>query len=190
MIMTHPDSYLWHQVKNDDEQAFESLFRKHFVPVCNYAIGILGNKSIAEDITEDCFLKLWQQRHALEINTSFRSYVTKAVRNRCINFLEHEMVQDKYLKRKRYVLYDNELKEPVYANNPHQNLVSKELENEIDNALQSLPVQCRKIFELNRFEGLKYKEIAKKLDISITTVKTQMSRALTKLRLQLKDYLP
>ena len=188
--MTDHDSYLWHQVQQNNEHAFETIFGKHFAPLCNYAIGLIGNKSIAEDITEDCFLKLWQQRDTITVDTSLKAYLYRIVRNRCINFMEHEMVQDKYLKRKRYILYDKELKEPVYANSPHQNLVSKELELEIENALNALPVQCRKIFEMNRFEGLKYKEIAKKLDISITTVKTQMNRALTKLRLQLKDYLP
>lgn len=188
--MTGQDSYLWHQVQQNDENAFEVIFRKHFVPLCNYAIGLIGNKSIAEDITEDCFVKLWQQRNTITIDTSLKAYLYRFVRNRCINFMEHEMVQDKYLKRKRYILYDKELHEPIYPDQPDQNLVSCELENEIEKALDTLPEQCRKIFELNRFDGLKYKEIAKKLNISITTVKTQMSRALTKMRLQLKDYLP
>lgn len=188
--MTDHDSYLWHQVQQNNEHAFEAIFRKHFTPLCNYAIGLIGNKSIAEDITEDCFLKLWQQRNTITIDTSLKAYLYRFVRNRCINFMEHEVVQDKYLKRKRYLLYDKELAEPVYEGSPFQNLVSRELEKEIEKSLQSLPEHCRQIFEMNRFEGLKYREIAKKLNISITTVKTQMNRALTKLRMQLKDYLP
>jgi RNA polymerase sigma-70 factor (ECF subfamily) len=72
---------------------------------------------------------------------------------------------------------------------PHETLVAEDIERDFKQALEELPVQCRKIFELSRFDGYKYQEIAEKLNISIKTVETQMSRALFKIRTQLKDHL-
>ena len=75
-------------------------------------------------------------------------------------------------------------------NNAHQSLLAKDLEESINVAVDHLPSECKKIFKLSRFEGLKYHEIAQQLNISLKTVETQMSRALSKLRIELREYFP
>jgi len=89
-----------------------------------------------------------------------------------------------------YYLIDQELLHPVTPDYPISNLILQELEEKASQVLDSLPSQCRRIYDLNRFENLSYSEIAKKLDISVGTVKTQMSRAFQKLREALKEYIP
>jgi RNA polymerase sigma-70 factor (ECF subfamily) len=106
------------------------------------------------------------------------------VKNTCFSQLQHNKVKDKYAALLEYVYLTNE--NDAVA---HDSLIATELEKDFSLALEKLPPDCRRIFELSRFEGLKYHEIADQLNISIKTVETQMSRALAKIRVQLKDYL-
>lgn len=138
----------------------------------------------AEDIVQETFYRIWKNRIELDENKSIQSYLFTSIRNSCLNILQHKKTENQYAR----------LMATVYLNNldevsPHESLVAEDIEKDFHNALEKLPSQCRKIFELNRLDGLKYHEIAEKLNISTKTVETQMSRALVKIRLQLKDHL-
>jgi len=181
------DAYLWKQVSLGNQTAFEKLFKKYYVSATNYAISLTKSIAFAEDLIEDCFLKIWLRRNEIIIQSSFRAYPFRFIHNRCLNYIE----QNKSFTRFEtdpptgYTVSDSDM----YELDPHSELLFKECEKDINRAIESLPTQCKNIFMLNRFEGLKYREIAEKLNISITTVKTQMSRALLKLQQELKDYL-
>lgn len=137
----------------------------------------------AEDIVQEVFYKIWKNRAHLDENKSFSAYLFSAVKNSSLNLLDHKKHENKYAEIMA-VLYLRQRQDDGI-----ETLVAKDLEQDFNKALEHLPLECRKIFELSRFEGLKYQEIAERLNISIKTVETQMSRALFKIRFELKDHL-
>lgn len=168
-------------LRQSNRQVFDALFRTHYEPLCNYACAMLkGEMDTAEDIVQDCFFKLWEKREALEISYSIKSYLYKMVHNACLNRIRSEKVQNQY-KQHNIVWLE--------ANSSVAIDTSFDMRENIKKAMDELPKQCRLIFELNRFEELKYREIAEQLDISIKTVENQMGKALRILREKLADYI-
>ena len=174
----------------NDEEAFEILFRKYFSGLCLFAEHFTRNKETAEEIVEDFFCHLWDTCHSLSINTSLKGYLYRSVHNRCLNCIRKQKVRQQYIADNQYYFADDEiLGSAGQEEEPVSKLITGELETEIRKAIEALPDQCRAIFQMNRYENLSYVEIAGKLKLSINTVKTQMARALQKLRVGLKDYL-
>lgn len=132
----------------------------------------------AKNIVHEVFMSVWEKFDTLPDDTNYKSYLYTAVKNKSLNFIRD--------KKKHVMLEDVEDQEPVEEN---VTLETAELEKEIEIALQSLPEKCRQVFELNRQEGLKYAEIAEKLNISIKTVEAQMSKALSIMREHLRDFM-
>jgi len=164
-----------------DLQSFEVLFRQYYQMLCAYAVRFVNDADTAEEVVQDLFYRLWEKRAELQINTSVKSYLFSAVHNRCLKFIEHRNVELKY--RNYYLLHESEIdNEPNDAHNV------RELQGIIESTLNSLPERCSRIFRLNRFEGLKYHEIAQKLSISVKTVEANMGKALKMLRKNLKNY--
>ena len=164
-----------------DLQSFEVLFRQYYQMLCAYAVRFVNDADTAEEVVQDLFYRLWEKRAELQINTSVKSYLFSAVHNRCLKFIEHRNVELKY--RKYYLLHESEIdNEPNDAHNV------REIQGIIESTLNSLPERCSRIFRLNRFEGLKYHEIAQKLSISVKTVEANMGKALKMLRKNLKNY--
>jgi RNA polymerase sigma-70 factor (ECF subfamily) len=169
------------QISLGDLKAFEGLFRQYYQMLCSYAIRFVGDGDAAEEIVQDLFFKLWEKRHALEIKTSVKSYLFSAVHNRCLKFIEHRSVEQRY--RSYYLQHESEI-----DNEPAETASLNELQGVINRTLDSLPERCGRIFRLNRFEGLKYQEIAVKLSISVKTVEANMGKALKLLRKNLKGF--
>ncbi len=162
-----------------DPSLFEELFKRYYSPLCAFAYRYTKNHDIAEEIVQDAFTYLWENSAGIEIRTTLESYLYGAVRNACLNHLKHLKVQEKYEAHTRHL-------ETTETTNFAE---LDELEEAIQSALDALPEKCREIFEMNRYQGLKYKEISEKLEVSVKTVETQMSRALKSLRQSLKHYL-
>jgi RNA polymerase sigma-70 factor, ECF subfamily len=177
------------KIKLGDEIAFEQLFKQHFTGLCLFAEHFVKDTSVAEEIVEDLFCDLWENCADISINSSFKAYLYRCVYNNSLKYLRHKKVTQKYISAQQAYYTDKELCEISIQTYPIANLIIKELEEKINEAINSLPSQCKEIFCLNRFEGLSYTEIAEKTDLSINTVKTQMARALQKMRVELKDYL-
>lgn len=153
--------------------------------MCAYAQKFLHDMHDSEEIVQELFINLWKNHDRIDESQSLNSYMFVSVKNRCLNLLESRNSKSKHAKLLwyLYVLKSTE------TNNAFQQLVASDLEKDLTVALEHLPKECKRIFELSRLEGLKYQEIAERLNISIKTVETQMSRALTRLRLELKEYL-
>ena len=163
-----------------DKQSFEVLFRTYYPPLCAFARKYISDVDEVKDIIHQVFVSLWQRRDEIDTDTPLKSYLFTGVHNRCLNYIRD---------RKKIVQYDNpqdvdELREYLQS---HDHLESEETLAKINNALDELPEKCREIFMMNRFDNLKYREIAEKLNISVKTVETQMSRALKTLREKLSD---
>ncbi|HLO57352.1 MAG TPA: RNA polymerase sigma-70 factor [Bacteroidales bacterium] len=169
------------QISLMDLQSFESMFRQYYQMLCAYAYRFVNDSDTAEEIVQELFYKLWEKKSELQINSSLKSYLYSAVHNRCLKFIEHRNVETRY--RNYYLLHESEVdNEPQHSSN------ARELQGIIDDTLNSLPERCSRIFRLNRYEGLKYNEIALKLSISVKTVEANMGKALKMLRKNLKEY--
>jgi RNA polymerase sigma-70 factor (family 1) len=167
-------------LKSGSEAVFDRAFRQYYAPLCHYAMRLTnGDRDEAEDLVQQSFVKLWERRQTLDIAWSIRSYLYKMVHHAALNRIRHEQIKQKHQQ------HSTALETPHIA--PEE--TSSELMEKLQRALAELPPQCRHIFELSRFENLKYREIAEQLQISIKTVETQMGKALRIMRLQLADYL-
>lgn len=168
-------------IRRGDESVFDTVFRRYYEPLCHYAAKFTdGDLDEAEDIVQQCFVKLWEKHAALDITWSIKSYLYKAVHNACLNRIRHQQTKNRYQQFNAGQLENN---------HSFQDESSAELRARLQQAMDELPPQCRNIFELSRFEELKYREIAELLNISIKTVETQMGKALRVLRFQLSDFL-
>ena len=170
-------------LKNGDERAFEGLFKSLYSQLVVFAVRFVENQESAEEIVQETFFQFWDLREKITISSSLKAYLYKSVRNACLNAIKHEKVVAKYRDYFSNVLYDDEL-------SPEDWMVETELSDSIQAAIAQLPKSRRQIFEMSRFENLKYREIAEKLNISVKTVENQMGSALKFLREELKDYLP
>ena len=165
------------------EADFEDLFKQHYSALCAYANMYLNEVPASEDLVQEVFFKIWQGREKLEIRTSIKSYLFRAVRNACLNLISHIDIREEYKKHNERVVQEDE------SNFTDESVVS-ELEEKIRLSIDALPTERRRVFIMSRYEGLKYREIAEQLNISVKTVENQMSKALLFMREKLVDYLP
>ncbi len=164
-----------------NEAAFEKVFRDHFKGMNAYAATILKDDFFAEEVVQQVFFKLWERGGTLEINGSPASYLYRAVHNECMNHLKHKQV-----KAKHHLHVVAQSRAPERMSIPAE---TRELEECLREGLEALPEQCRTIFQLSRFEDLKYREIAEKLSISIKTVENQVGKALKLLRERMIEFM-
>lgn len=166
----------------NDEKAFEDVFKLYFKGLHAYAFTILRDEVQAEEAVQNVFLRMWEQWEDIDIQLSLKAYLYRCVYHECMNHIKHQKVKQKYEERTSYHLRNE-------TGRPAEQLQLSELESQLGHALNRLPEKCRTIFQLSRFENLKYQQIADKLGLSIKTVENQMGKALRILRLELVDYL-
>jgi RNA polymerase sigma-70 factor (ECF subfamily) len=181
---------LLRSVFNGNKKGFEILFRTYYKRLCAYAVTFVSQNDLAEDIVTDIFIKLWEKRDTLTITESVSSYLFQSVKNACINYLNREKGRKQMVSENEVNLLNLKLRYPISDRYPLGDLIGQELEERIKHEIEKLPEQCATIFYLSRFEELSHKQIAEKLGIAENTVKVQIYRALIKLRIGLKDYLP
>ena len=175
-------------LQEGNEQAYRELFVRHYDVLCHVALQVVGDAFLAESLVSDTIAHVWEIRHALEIRSSLRSYLMRAVRNRCFNYLALECENHEFP-----FSYNEDMEElgNSYASeeNPLGTLLEKELESEIISSINRLDEPCRHVFLKSRFEHKKNDEIAAELGISVNTVKYHIKRALSVLRQDLGRYL-
>lgn len=167
-----------------DDLAFEMFFKENFSGLCIYCQYKFGfDPDKAREVVHIAFIKLWESHDTVSPDLSVKAYIYKIITNVSYDLYRHDKVKHKHEK----AVFQNSLFS--YNNNDFNKVDFNQLRNDIDKAISELPDQMRKIFEMSRYEDLKYSQIASKLSISVKTVETQMSRALVKLRDKLSDYL-
>jgi len=187
--MTTGEKEIIFQLKQGDEKAYRFLYDNHYELLCHIAHEYLKDDFLSETIVGDTIFNLWEKRLTLDIQTSLRAYLVRAVRNRCINYLRQGYVSKETRIQPTDDLLDSEGILAISDDYPLATLLEKELEQKITKSIELLPDECRTVFEMSRFENLKYQEISVKLGISVNTVKYHMKNALSKLTADLKKYL-
>ena len=181
--MEDQDLLLIGRLHDKDETAFETVYKKYFQTLYAYALSIVKNEMMAEEIVQNVFYKIWEKASSLNFRSSLVAYLFRAIYNESLNHLKHLKVRS---ENKLHIIYRTDISDETASNK----IQVKELELKLQSALNELPEQCRTVFQLSRFEELRYREIADKLQISIKTVENHMGKALKLLRAKLIDYLP
>ncbi|MGV3639955.1 MAG: RNA polymerase sigma-70 factor [Adhaeribacter sp.] len=162
------------------EEKVELLFRQYYAGLCKSLYRTLRDASLAEDIVQEVFVKVWDMRHSLRLDEAIPAYLYRSCYNAALNFL-----------KSRKPLTDLSSLEDLAAGSQtaEQNLGLQETENQVQRAIEALPPKTRLVFSLSRFEELSYKEIADRLEISVKSVEKHMGIALHRLRENLREYL-
>jgi RNA polymerase sigma factor, sigma-70 family/RNA polymerase sigma-70 factor, Bacteroides expansion family 1 len=166
---------------NDDQQAFKELFFDFYPSLCLFAGRYILSPETCEDIVQDTFFNIWKNRKNIEITSSFRNLLITSVKNSCTDYLRKQSIRQSYAE-KQISAETIDTPEEVYT--------IKELETMLSSAMEKLPANIRKAFELSRFENMTYNRIAEEMAVSPKTVEAYISKALSLLRAELKDYLP
>ena len=180
-------NYLWKRICLGDERAFDALFKELYPGLCNFAFSILRNRPVSEEVVQDAFIRLWQNKSGIILKGSLKSYLYQVVHNLAINRIEY--FNTKKFRPNKMVSPDiwKQIHSTYTVNDTFiQAFEAEETERLILKAVDELPEQCREVFLLNRYENLSYQEIAIKLKISQNTVRVQIFRALTYLKDVLK----
>jgi RNA polymerase sigma-19 factor, ECF subfamily len=177
------DSGKLHLLADKGQDAFEQVFKSNFKSLHAYAYTIIKDDIMAEEIVQNVFCRLWEKKDKIDIQTSLAAYLYRSVYHESLNYLKHLKVRSAY---NSYAQSHNK----NTSDHAEKKILLGDLENNLNKALSELPEQCRTIFQMSRFEELKYQEIADKLGLSIKTIENQMGKALKLLRLKLADFLP
>ena len=162
--------------------SFELLYKEHFKGLHSYATTMLKDSQAAEDVVQNTFMKLWKLYEAGNSPESPAAYLYRSVYHESLNQLKHAQVK---MAHQQSVLHG------ASESSPSSSLAHvREIEAKLEEALRALPEQCRTIFQMSRFEELKYREIADKLGLSVKTIEAQMGKALRLLRGALSEHLP
>ncbi|MDY9918268.1 MAG: RNA polymerase sigma-70 factor [Proteiniphilum sp.] len=165
----------------DDQEAFKELFFDFYPALCVFAQRYISSPEACEDIVQDTFFHLWKNRKKIEITSSFKNLLITSVKNNCTDYLRKQSVRQ-YYAEKQAVSATTDTPEVIYT--------IGELEQMLHTALKQLPENVRRAFELSRFENMTYHQIAEEMSVSPKTVEAYISKALSVLRAELKDYLP
>ena len=170
-------------LREGDKKIFEEIYKTYYSPLCFYCMRYVDDMEDSREIVQGLFLKIWVKRKELKINTSIKSYLFSSAQNYALNYIKKKKIRQKYINSKENQPVQN-------GENGYHKLEEEELRVLIKGAILKLPKKRRMIFELSRFENLKYTQIAEQMTISVKTVETQMSKSLRYLRQVLKEYMP
>ncbi len=162
-------------------ESLKELFDKYFESLCRYLSYFTSNSMIVEEVVQDVFIRLWEERESLKIE-SIKTYLFTAAHNRMLNYIRNEKRYQTLIEQ--WTLHEQQ------KNGSGECFDIQEFSERVQNAIDSLPEKCRRIFDMGKKEGMTYRQIAEELDISVKTVETQMGIALRKIREYLSAFYP
>lgn len=175
------DEELMQEIKADNMLAFDILYKKYCKRVYKFGYSILKSKEESENLMQDVFLNLWENRNKVKKDSSVKSYVFTITYNSAISIFREKAREYEFVEYLKSLQEINE--EPVNVE-----LEYHELANKLDEVIKALPQRQKEVYLLHRFEGLKYSEIAERLNLSVNTIENHMSRALKTIREKLGNY--
>lgn len=171
--MNQHDRYILEEIKKGNVSPFQNIFQEYYPMLCNFAERYVLEIEIAEDVVQDIYVRLWENRENLIITAGIKAYLFQSVRNSCINYLKHDKVHKKYESHIKHVFSDN-----FYSDA----LEEEEIAFHIHQATQNLPAKCREIFEMSRLDGKSHDEISLEMGITKKTINNQLWKALKLVR--------
>jgi RNA polymerase sigma-70 factor (ECF subfamily) len=179
------ETLLIKKIREGDEHAFEIVFLKYYTPLCRFSWKYVHSEVLSEEIVQEVFAQIWEKRLQLDVDGHLRGLLYDATRNKALNYIKHQKIVDDYILEARQKMNDN-----IYSLTSSTDKKYEEVIRVIDKVVEELPPKSKRIYKLNREEGLTYREIADYLEISVKTVESQMSRVLKILRVRLSQFLP
>jgi len=178
------DDQFWiENIQKGDEESFEFLFKKYYLPLTRFAWRYVNSKAIAEELVQEIFTIIWEKRKDLDTTGSVRSYLYKSVRNLSINQLNHHELKNRYDRQ-----WTSQRENPEITF--HDEIREEQIRHAIATAIEELPPRSKMTYKLHRYDGLTYGEIAEVMEVSVKTVESQMTRTLKILRERLSYLLP
>ncbi len=170
---------LINEIKQGNVKAFETLFHHYYPRLLAYATRFVSDRDDAGDLVQDSFVKFWEKR--TEFTTeSITSLLFTIVRNNCLNYLKHRTVVEKYQNNFQDISVGQEhLYHADFLGQTDKKLLFEEFLEQVNLVFDNLPPRCREVFEMSRSEGLKNREIAERLQISVTAVEKHITRAIS-----------
>ena len=164
------EQILLDKLAEGDQNVFSSIFEAYYKDLVMFAFTFTKNSSNAEDAVQETFVRLWEKRRELKLTGSLKSYLLKSVQNYCIDEIRRRKVRERYDEDKET--------QPLYDNDTENYILYTDLLNHLEYLLAQMPDEVAQTFRMNRFDGLKYQEIAQQLNVSLRTVESRISKAL------------
>jgi RNA polymerase sigma-70 factor (ECF subfamily) len=180
---------LFQSVAKGDEAAFEKLYKLYFPRLYAFSFKMIHDSGLAKDVVQNVFIQLWET-HGTFQHEQPEAFLYKMVRNASLNYIRHIKVVDNLKTKVRDQFLGEELYHIDMVGDQPYVLIEKELKEQIEQVFGSLPEKCRAVFQKSRIEGLKNKEIADQLNISLKSVEKHISKALAIFRDKFQGYLP
>lgn len=174
---------LLENISNGDSQAFSTLYLHFYNRLFQFALMFLNSEQSAEDVIEDLFFMIWEDRKTISNVSNIQSFLYKSVRNACLNILKSSYVS------KRVFNPFTELEVTTTYENPIEELNFKELNNALQETVNRLPEKCKLIFKMAKEDEMNHQEIADILGVKVCTVDRQLLLAKEKIKKALKPYL-
>ena len=170
------------KIAESDQSAFSTIFRAYYKDLVMFAFTFSKDSDNAEEAVQAVFVRLWENRQKLKLHGSLKSYLLKSVQNYCLDEIRRRTVREQFA---------NEMDiQSLYVNETEDYILYTDLLNQLDHLLAQMPDEVAQAFRLNRFDGFKYQEIAKQLNVSVRTVESRISKALKTLHNALKIFMP
>ncbi|KGE13122.1 RNA polymerase sigma factor [Sphingobacterium deserti] len=179
------DKILWENIALGDYKAFDSMYDSYGATLLSIASKKLGDTDAAMDVVQELFIDIWQRRHAINIQTSIKSYLISALHFKVFMYFRRQGVQQKHIDN--YKLYvepysDDELFSAKLYEEQFENL-----QEAIEESVREMPLRMKEVFQLKYYKALNNKEIADSLGLSTQTVKNQLSKALQQIRRHMEE---
>ncbi len=186
---SYTNDQLLKAIRNGEEKAFEQLFVAYYAPLCRFVWRYIYSEVMSEELVQEVFIQVWENRKRLITGGSLRAYLYRAAKNKMLDHVKHQRVVRRHREEMMAAMNEEDFMVHNGSDESGQD-VSDEFMSQVRRAVEELPKRARQVYELHQRDGLTYQEIAMVMEISPKTVESQMSRALKFLRDRLAEFLP
>lgn len=165
------DQDLFSRIKQNDHQALTRLFQRYYQPLCRFVFAFIPENEVAEELSANVFIKLWEKRAEISIYYTLRAYLYQSARNQTFSYLRKKKID-------LQVMSDDFDPAQEAPHCPEAIFIANELNNEFTAVFSKLPPRAQLAFKLHRFDGLKYQEIANVMEITVAAVEKNITTAL------------
>ena len=178
------------RIQQLDEESLERFFREYYLLLLEYANFYLFNSQLSEDFVHDVFVEVWEAKNKIKIRVSLKAYILKCLHNKCIQYLRHQSVKQKYKTAIQMKLEEARIMNQSFEGGEITRLFEEEIQSLVEQAIKNIPEKTRTVFLMSRRQYFKNAEIARELNLSEKAIEYHITQALQILRKQLQDYLP